>query len=228
MAILIRRTLMRTWAPIFRSLRRMVPQVASGELGVAQADPAQRREQDVGEGREPQPELVGAHGRCRRAIGEQVELLLLDPVLDFAAGAVDVLVETAASISAAAARSRRSAGWRPWADARPWRRRGASGSSCPACARRSRRSGAPGRPWPGSRPRRRPDRRRWRRPGARCARARRRSRPGSPRTTPSAPRGQSRVRPQQDLHPRPARPDLGHDAPRPPRPHRPTHRCSSA
>jgi hypothetical protein len=34
MATLIRRTLLRTWAPIFKSLSRMVPQVASGELGV--------------------------------------------------------------------------------------------------------------------------------------------------------------------------------------------------
>ena len=82
MATLIRRTLWRTWAPIFRSLSRMVPQVAVGELGVAQADPAQRLEQDVGEGREPQPQLVGAHGGGRRAIGEQVELLLLDNEMD--------------------------------------------------------------------------------------------------------------------------------------------------
>ena len=95
MAILMRRTLMRTRAPIFSSLSRMVPQVAVGELGVAQADAAQRLEQHVGHRGEPQPQLVGAHGRGRGAIGEQVELLLLDPVLHLAAGAVDLLVEGA-------------------------------------------------------------------------------------------------------------------------------------
>jgi hypothetical protein len=43
---------------------------------MAQADPAQRREQDVGEGREPEAQLIGAH-RCRgRAIGKEIELLL--------------------------------------------------------------------------------------------------------------------------------------------------------
>ena len=66
-----------------------------GELGEPEPDPPERLEQDVGEGREPQPELVGAHGGGGGATGEQVELLLLDPVLDLAAGAVDVLVEGA-------------------------------------------------------------------------------------------------------------------------------------
>ena len=67
----------------------------AGQLGVPEPDPAQPIEQDVGEGREPQAQLVGAHRRCGRAIGEQVELLLFDPVLDLAADAIDVLVETA-------------------------------------------------------------------------------------------------------------------------------------
>jgi branched-chain amino acid transport system substrate-binding protein len=53
-----------------------------GELGVSEPDPAQRFEQDVSEGREPKPELVGAHGRRRRAVGEQIELLLLDNGMD--------------------------------------------------------------------------------------------------------------------------------------------------
>jgi hypothetical protein len=53
-----------------------------GELSVAQTDPAQRLEQHIGKGRQPQPELIGAHGRGRRAIGEQVELLLLDNEMD--------------------------------------------------------------------------------------------------------------------------------------------------
>ena len=73
----------------------MVPQVALANWVCRQADPAQRLEQHVGERGEPQAQLVGAHGRGRGAIGEQVELLLLDPVLHLAAGAVDLLVEGA-------------------------------------------------------------------------------------------------------------------------------------
>src|SRR6476659_7061018 len=46
-----------------------------GELGVAQADAPQRFHQHVGEGGEPEPELVRPHRRSRRAIGEQVQLL---------------------------------------------------------------------------------------------------------------------------------------------------------
>jgi transposase len=52
------------------------------ELRVPQADPPERLEQDIGEGREPQAQLVGAHGRRGGAIGEQVELLLLDNEMD--------------------------------------------------------------------------------------------------------------------------------------------------
>jgi hypothetical protein len=40
----MRRTLVRTWAPIFSSFSRMVPQVAWGELRVPQADATQRFE----------------------------------------------------------------------------------------------------------------------------------------------------------------------------------------
>jgi hypothetical protein len=50
----------------------MVAQVAVGELGEPEADPPERLEQDVGEGREPEPELVGAHGGGRGATGEPV------------------------------------------------------------------------------------------------------------------------------------------------------------
>src|SRR4029453_18086527 len=95
MATLIRRTLVRTWAPIFSSLRRMVAAGGGRELCVAQTNATQRLEQDIGERREPQPELVGAHGRRGGATGEQVELLLLDPVFDLAARAIDVLVQRA-------------------------------------------------------------------------------------------------------------------------------------
>ena len=54
----------------------------AGELGVAEPDPAQRVEEDVGEGREPEPKLIGAHSGRRGTVGEQVELLLLDNEMD--------------------------------------------------------------------------------------------------------------------------------------------------
>ena len=95
MASLTRRTLMRTRAPIFSSARRMRAAGGLGELGVGEADAAQRAEQHIGHGGEPQPQLVGAHGGGRGAVGEQIELALLDAVLHLAAGAVDVLVEAA-------------------------------------------------------------------------------------------------------------------------------------
>jgi hypothetical protein len=47
MASLMRRTLVRTRAPIFSSLRRIVPQAARGELGVRQADAAQGADHDM-------------------------------------------------------------------------------------------------------------------------------------------------------------------------------------
>ena len=74
----------------------MVPQVARASSVPARRDAAQRAHEHIGHGGEPQPQLVGAHGRRRRAVGEQVELALLDAVLHVAARAVDVLVEDAA------------------------------------------------------------------------------------------------------------------------------------
>ena len=77
-------------------LQQLEPDGAAGrggELGVAQADAPERLEQHISEGREPQPELVGAYGCGRGARSEEIELLLLDPVLHLTAGAVDVLVE---------------------------------------------------------------------------------------------------------------------------------------
>ena len=74
MATFTRRTEARTSAPIFRSLSRIVPQVACGELGVREPDPAQRAQQHVGHRGEPQPELVGPHGRRRGPVGKEVAL----------------------------------------------------------------------------------------------------------------------------------------------------------
>ena len=68
-----------------------------GEGGLGEADAAQRADQHIGHRGEPQPQLVGAHGGGRGAVGEQIELAFLDAVLHLAAGAVDVLVELARS-----------------------------------------------------------------------------------------------------------------------------------
>jgi hypothetical protein len=67
--------------------------VGFGELRGLEGDAAQGAQENIGEGGEPQPQLIGAHGRRRGAIGEQVGLAFLDPVLHVAAGAIDLLVE---------------------------------------------------------------------------------------------------------------------------------------
>ena len=61
--------------------------------GSGKGDAAQRAQEHVGHRCEPQPQLVGAHGGGRRAVGHQIELAFLDAVLHIAARAVDVLVE---------------------------------------------------------------------------------------------------------------------------------------
>ena len=49
--------------------------------------------EDGGEGGEEEPELVGGHGGGGGAVGEEVELLLLDGVFGVAPWAVDALVD---------------------------------------------------------------------------------------------------------------------------------------
>jgi hypothetical protein len=66
-----------------------------GKAAVGEADPPQRRQQQVGERGEPQPELVGAPPRGAGAVGKEIELAFLDPVLPLAAGAVELFVERA-------------------------------------------------------------------------------------------------------------------------------------
>ena len=64
-----------------------------GEAGSGERDAPQGGEQDTGQGGEPKAELVGAHGGCGGAVGEEVELALLDTVLHLASGAVELFVE---------------------------------------------------------------------------------------------------------------------------------------
>ena len=92
-AILMRRTLMRTHAAILSSLRRRLPHVASARWVWARPRRRHGAEQHISHRGEPQAELVGAHAVRRRAVGEQVELALLDAVLHIAALAIQVLVE---------------------------------------------------------------------------------------------------------------------------------------
>lgn len=47
----------------------------------------------VGHAGEPEAQLIGPHGVGTGAVGEQVKLLFLDPVLHVAPGAVELLVE---------------------------------------------------------------------------------------------------------------------------------------
>jgi hypothetical protein len=131
----------------------------------------------------------------------------IHPVLDLAAGAVDVLVEGPGGDRAGRQGGHDEArvaplgqmlglGDDPALPAPAVQRLAAGlGNGAPTPfrrpSRRSRRSGAPARPGPGSRPRPRRARRRWRRPGAGCARGRRRSRCRAPRTRPSTRPGQS-------------------------------------
>ena len=69
----------------------------TGEPGARESDPPQGVDQHIGEGREPQPELIGGHGGRRRAVGEEIELLLLDTVFHVAPRTVDPLVQPAAA-----------------------------------------------------------------------------------------------------------------------------------
>src|SRR5512143_1550403 len=92
MATLTRRTEKRTWAPILRSFVRIVPR---SRVGYGRGRSAQRAHQHVGERREPKAQLVGGHRRGGGAVGEEIELALLDPVLHVAARAIQLFVEGA-------------------------------------------------------------------------------------------------------------------------------------
>ena len=66
-----------------------------GKLGMGQPDATQGADQDISHRGEPQPQLVGAHGVGRGAVGVEVELAFLDAVFHLTAGAVELLVEVA-------------------------------------------------------------------------------------------------------------------------------------
>src|ERR1700740_1479998 len=70
----------------------------AGELGVDPGDATQRANQHIGHRSEPQPQLVGTHRARRSAVGEEVELALLNAVFHVAAGAIELLVEMPALV----------------------------------------------------------------------------------------------------------------------------------
>jgi SCO1/SenC len=91
MAILIRRTLVRTDAPILRSLRRIVPQVALANCVCLRP---MRRSAHIGHRSKIKPQLIGAHGCRRGAVGEEIELALLNAVFHLSARAIELFVKT--------------------------------------------------------------------------------------------------------------------------------------
>ena len=64
-----------------------------GQGGIFQGDAADAVDEDIGEGGEDQAHLVGLVGVRAHAVGEQIELAVLDTVFHVAARAIDVLVE---------------------------------------------------------------------------------------------------------------------------------------
>ena len=80
-------------APILKSLKPDLAQGGRSQIGAAQHLGPQHREHEMGESREPKPELVGGHPACAGAIGKEVLLGLLDAVLHFSARTIKLLVE---------------------------------------------------------------------------------------------------------------------------------------
>ena len=66
-----------------------------GEAALAQSDAPEGFDEDIGEGGEPEAELVCTHRPGRGPIGEEIELLFFDSILHIAACAVEPLVEGA-------------------------------------------------------------------------------------------------------------------------------------
>ena len=89
----MRRTELMTLAPSFRSFRRMVLGDGLGQRRLFQGDAADTVDEDIGESGEEQAELVGFVGVRAHAIGEQIELAVLDAVFHVAAWAIGVFVE---------------------------------------------------------------------------------------------------------------------------------------
>ena len=76
----MRRTELTTLAPILSSLRRMVEGTALARAVFLQGNAADAVDEAIGEGGEDQAHLDGLVGVRAHAVGEQVELAVLDTV----------------------------------------------------------------------------------------------------------------------------------------------------
>ena len=77
---LMRRTELTTLAPSFRSFRPYGIGDGLGQRRLFQGDAADAVDEDIGGGGEDQAHLVGLVGARAHAVGEQVELAVLDAV----------------------------------------------------------------------------------------------------------------------------------------------------
>lgn len=83
-----------------RNFSWMVPNVALASIKSANAVRCTAHEKMGGRG-EPEQQLSGAHGRRQCPVGKEIALTFLQPVLNHAALAADVLVAEAAGPEAA-------------------------------------------------------------------------------------------------------------------------------
>jgi hypothetical protein len=68
--------------------------LGGGHIRPLRADAPKAVERPVGEAGEEQPERIGQHSLSARSVGEEHQLLLLDPILHIATLKIDVFVET--------------------------------------------------------------------------------------------------------------------------------------
>src|SRR5690606_22351368 len=55
---------------------------------------AKINQEHIGEGRKPQPQLVGTHHLAAHPVGEQIELLFFDPIFGIASRAIELAIES--------------------------------------------------------------------------------------------------------------------------------------
>ena len=67
--------------------------LCASHMGAPKAQATNDVDEDVGDGREVETELIAAHGLRAGPIGKEIELLLFDAVLHVASGAIDGFVE---------------------------------------------------------------------------------------------------------------------------------------
>lgn len=76
--------------PDFQQLQLNRVTLRAGEFGAAEGKTPERVHQKKGGRRKPEPQLIRLHGGRGGAVGEEVQLLLLDTARHFPAGTVNV------------------------------------------------------------------------------------------------------------------------------------------